>query len=193
MLYSFARFIINIYISIYYRFKVVGQENIPLNQGFIICANHIHWGDPIMIACKATKRHIHFLGKIELFKNRIFSFVLRNINVIPLRRGENDVNAIKNALRVLKNNEVLGIFPEGTRVREGEDKKPESGTVMLAIKSKVPILPIGIESNYGFRDTVNIYIGEPIILSQYFGKKVNKEELENISFKIMQDIKSLIE
>ncbi|MFZ7133993.1 MAG: lysophospholipid acyltransferase family protein [Eubacteriales bacterium] len=192
MFYKFARFIVNCYITVYYRYSIIGKENIPQEGGFIICSNHIHWADPVIIACKGLKYPIYFLGKIELFKNKFFSTVLKHLNVIPVKRGESDVHAIKNALRVLKSNKVLGIFPEGTRVKAGEEKKPEGGMALLAIKSKVPILPIGIQGDYSFGSTIHLHIGEPIILSDYFDKRMNKEDLENISLRIMQEIKNLM-
>ncbi|MFZ7120447.1 MAG: lysophospholipid acyltransferase family protein [Eubacteriaceae bacterium] len=192
MFYSIIRFIVNIYISLFYKFEVNGIEKIPSNGAIIICSNHIHWADPIILACKGIKRHVHFLGKNELFKNKFFSTFLKGLNVIPIKRGESDVSAIKNSLRILKNSEVLGIFPEGTRVKEGEDRRPELGLALLAIKSKATIIPIGIIGNYKIRTLIKLNIGEPIILNEYFDKKVKKDGLENISQEIMKEIKKLV-
>lgn len=191
MFYKLARFVVNVYISIYFRFSVTGEENIPIEGAFVLCSNHIHWADPIILACRGTKRVVHFLGKKELFKVGFFSIVLKHLNVIPIGRGEGDVHAIKTALRVLKNNEALGIFPEGTRVKEGEEKKPEGGTALLAIKAQVPIIPVGLSGSYKFRSLIKVNIGKPIYFTEHYKKRMNKEELEMISLSIMKEIKTL--
>lgn len=191
MFYDAAKFLVNIYLSIFYRFDVKGKENIPEGVPLIISSNHIHWADPVIVACRTGKRHISFLGKQELFKNKVFSWVLHKLTVIPVRRGEADVNAIKSALRVLKNKEVLGIFPEGTRVKEGAEKEPESGLVVLALKSKADVIPVGIKGNYKFRSTIHINIGEPISLKEYYNVKNDKEKVKEISHMIMKRIKEL--
>ncbi|MPW25207.1 1-acyl-sn-glycerol-3-phosphate acyltransferase [Alkalibaculum sp. M08DMB] len=191
MIYYMVRFIVNIYISMYYKFEVVGIDKIPDSGSLIICSNHIHWADPVIVACKSTTRQVHYLGKSELFKNNFISWFLKQLKVIPINRGKNDVGAIKNSLRVLKDKKTLGIFPEGTRVSSKEEKKPEAGMAMLAIKSKATVIPIGLIGNYKFRSKILINIGEPILLDEYHDKKVNKEKLEEISLEIMKEIKKL--
>ncbi|WP_084117213.1 lysophospholipid acyltransferase family protein [Alkalibacter saccharofermentans] len=191
MFYDVAKFLVNIFLSIYYKFDIRGKENIPKGVPLIISSNHIHWADPVIVACRTGKRHISFLGKRELFKNKIFSWVLHKLTVIPVRRGEADVNAIKSALRVLKNGKVLGIFPEGTRVKEGVERDPQSGLVVLALKSKCDVIPVGLRGNYKFRSTIHINVGEPISLKEYYGVKNDKEKLKEISLMIMERIKEL--
>ncbi|QSX08901.1 1-acyl-sn-glycerol-3-phosphate acyltransferase [Alkalibacter rhizosphaerae] len=191
MFYSTVRFLANIYLNIYYRFEVIGRENVPEGVAVILAPNHIHWADPIVIACKVTAQTISFMGKQELFRNPALKWLLTKLTVIPVRRGEADVTAVKSALRVLKNNGILGIFPEGTRVKQGEEKPPEAGFVVLAIKSKCGILPVSIEGNYKFRSTIRIVIGKPIDLSPYYGKKNDRETLEDIGLKLMKEIKEL--
>ena len=191
MFYKFIRFIVNIFFSLLFKIEVTGANNVPKGGSLIISANHIHWGDPVLLVCKGTNRQIHFMAKIELFKNKLFSWFLKNIDVIPIKRGQNDLNAIKNSLRVLKADKVLGIFPEGTRVKAGQEVKPESGLAMLAIKTETPIVPMGIKGNYKFRSKLILNIGKPIFLNEYYGKKVKKDELEKITEEIMTVIRNL--
>lgn len=191
MFYRIIRFIVNIYISLYYKIEVDGRDNIPSTGALILASNHIHWADPVILACKSTKREIHYMGKAELFKNRLLALFLTNLHVFPIKRGESDVGAIKKSLRVLKDGHVLGIFPEGTRVKEDSEKKPESGFVMLGVKSKATIVPTGISSTYKFRSTITVKIGTPIVLEDYYGKKLTKEILDQLSSDIMVEIKNL--
>ena len=192
MVYTFVRFIVNVCISCIYKFEVQHKERIPHSGAIIICSNHIHWIAPIVLACKGTKRTVHFLGKAELFKNKAFAWLLKHLNVISIKRGQSDIGAIKNSLTVLKENHTLGIFPEGTRVKEGEEKKAEAGLAMLAIKSKALVIPIGISANYKIGSKVTVNIGEPISLESYYGKKVPKEKMEEISEDIMNQVRKLV-
>lgn len=192
MIYTFVRFIVNIFLSCIYKFEIHHKERIPHSGAIIVCSNHIHWMDPIVLACKCTKRKIHFLGKAELFKNKAFAWLLKHLNVISIKRGQSDIGAIKNSMTVLKQKHALGIFPEGTRVKEGEEKKAEAGLAMLAIKSQALVVPIGISANYKIGSKVIINIGEPISLESYYGKKVPKEKMEEVSEDIMNQVRKLI-
>jgi len=191
LIYTIVRFIVNVYLYLYYKFDVIGKDNIPSSGSLIICSNHIHWADPVIVACKSTRRQMHYMAKMELFKNNFVSWFLKKLNVFPIKRGQSDVGAIKNTLRLLKDGKVLGIFPEGTRVKGEDEKKPEAGLAMFAVKSKATVIPVNIAGDYKFRSTITITIGKPILLEQYFGKKVNKEEVERISYDIMQEIRKL--
>ena len=189
MVYTFVRFIVNLI----YKFEIHHKEKIPHSGAIIICSNHIHWADPIILACKCTNRTIHFLGKAELFKNKALSWLLRHLNVISIKRGQSDIGAIKNSLIVLKQEQTLGIFPEGTRVKDGGEKKAEAGLAMLAIKSKALVVPVGISASYKIGSKITIKIGDPISLDPYYGKKVPKETMEEISEDIMNQVRKLKE
>lgn len=191
MFYSFVRGLANVLLAFLYRFETTGKENIPKDSSAVLAPNHIHWLDPVVVACKVTKREISFMGKQELFRNPVLAWLLNNLTVIPVRRGEADVTAIKSALRVLKNSGMLGIFPEGTRVKEGEEKAPQGGAAVLAIKAKVPIIPISITGTYKFRSTIRVHIGEPMDLHEYQGIKMTKETTEIIGHEIMKKIREL--
>jgi 1-acyl-sn-glycerol-3-phosphate acyltransferase len=191
MIYTVVRFLANCYLNLFYRFDIQGRENVPEGVAVILSPNHIHWLDPVVVACKVTAQRIHFMGKQELFDIPVLPWLLRKLSVIPVRRGEADVTAIKSALRVLKSNGILGIFPEGTRVKPGEEKPPEPGFVVLALKTKCPILPVSISGSYKFRSTLRVIIGAPIDLSPYYGVKNDRDVLEEIGRNVMQEIKNL--
>ncbi|ADO37489.1 1-acyl-sn-glycerol-3-phosphate acyltransferase [Eubacterium callanderi] len=190
MFYRFGRAIIKLLNLILYNIHVEGEENIPETGGVVLCPNHISNYDPLAVATH-MKRQVHFLAKAELYKNFIVRKVLLAVGTIPVDRGKVSLETLKESLRVLKNGEILGIFPEGTRVKNGEHKKPMEGFVVFALKTKSPILPVHIEGEYKFRGKINIKFGKPIELNEYYGKKVKPEEMSKISEKIMDIVYDL--
>lgn len=113
------------------------------------------------------------MGKIELFKNKFLKFFFTIVKTFPVRRGEGDLAAIRHAFRVLKQEKLLGIFPEGTRVKGGGLRKFEPGTSMIALKNNAPVIPIYLKGDYKFFRRMTLVIGEPIQLSDYVGDKTN--------------------
>lgn len=190
MFYRFGRALIKLLNLILYNIHVEGEENIPETGGVVLCPNHISNYDPLAVATH-MKRQVHFMAKAELYKNFIVRKVLLAVGTIPVDRGKVSLETLKESLRVLKNGEILGIFPEGTRVKNGERKKPMEGFVVFALKTKSPILPVHIEGEYKFRGKINIKFGKPIELNEYYGKKVKPEEMSKISEKIMDIVYDL--
>ncbi len=190
MFYKVARNILGFFLKLFYRFKITGLENIPMNDRLVICANHRSNWDPVLISI-AFPRQVHWMAKKELFKNKFLSFLIYKLESFPVDRQDTDIAAIKNALRVLKNEKVLGIFPEGTRVDSVDLNNAKAGTALLAIKAQSKILPIYIGSTYKLFGKVNINIGKPIDLSDNYNKKLNNEEYLNISKNILESIYAL--
>ncbi|MCR1898062.1 1-acyl-sn-glycerol-3-phosphate acyltransferase [Irregularibacter muris] len=192
MLYRIVKSAIKPFLKLFYKIEVKGLENIPQDGGCIVCSNHYHWLDPIMVAC-FTNRQVHYMAKKELFKNKFLNNFLKRIGAFPVNRGAADISAIKNALRIVKENKVLGIFPEGTRVKSKDQLPAEPGIAMIGIKGKATIVPIGISGNYTFRSSVTMNVGQPISLEKYYGKKSSIKEFESISEEIMVEVRNLID
>ncbi len=182
MLYDFLRPIIKVLCKILYKVEITGLENLPSeDEGYIISGNHIHIWDPVVMAVQIKGRHLHFMAKDVLFKSKFLNWFLHKVYAIPVRREDNDIVAIKSAIKVLKNKEVLGLFPEGTRNKT--DKKmlePKGGLVLLATRMKVPVVPVGIRGEYKFRKPLIINYGKPIYLDKYYGKKLTSEDFVEI-------------
>lgn len=189
-MYKFVRFIFLVYFYIFNRVTVQGYENIPDSAGIIICPNHIHWLDPMLIGVH-IKRKINYMAKAELFKNKLLSFLLKCINAFPVKRGTGDITAIKTSLRLIKNGQALGIFPEGTRSRDGKLMHAEPGAVLLSIKAKAPIIPVRISGSYRIFGRLNISIGKPIAFAEYNNKKLTAQEINSLSQKIIEGIINL--
>lgn len=190
MFYSFILSIVRFLLKIVYRVKVYGIGNEPLDGNLMICSNHANNLDPIFVSM-VIERQIRWMGKKELFKNKILAWFFRKLGVFPINRGETDITAIKTALRILKSEGSLGLFPEGTRVKNVDLDNVKSGAGMLAVKSKANILPVYIESTYKFFSRVNIYIGEPLDMSDYYNRKLSSKEYEEVSRYILSNIYNL--
>jgi 1-acyl-sn-glycerol-3-phosphate acyltransferase len=146
-------------------FRLIGGEyhqahHIPRHGGAILAANHITAIDPFG-AAQPMRRRVHFMAKSESFQKPPLSWYMVAGNAFPVERGKMDLTAIKTALRLLQNNQLLVIFPQGTR--GGQEVK--GGTSYLALKAKVPVVPVGIhlEPNwFGGKRYVFRY-GQPIL------------------------------
>ena len=159
--------------------KIIGKKNIP-NGACIISSNHTSNMDAVMLAVKTWEKK-YYLAKKELFKNKLFGFILKKCGAVKIDRQANDVTAIKNCLTILKNNKKLVIFPEGTRVHNENMELGEvkHGVAMFAIKAKVPIVPMFITKTPKIFRRNRIYIGEPFTLEEFYGKKLTEEELKS--------------
>ncbi|HEX3010788.1 MAG TPA: lysophospholipid acyltransferase family protein [Syntrophomonadaceae bacterium] len=176
--------------------KTEGVQNLPATGPVIIAANHVSNWDPIVVGI-SFRRPIHFMAKNELFVNPFLGKLLTKLNAFPIKRGTADRGAIRKALQILEEGEILGIFPEGERKRDGKDTTVHAGIAMLALKSGAPILPVacigsGRNLPLGWFNPLIVRVGEPIILSEYQDQKVNSANMEKISIKIMCEINTLL-
>ena len=157
-MYRFLVSIVSVLVKLIYRVKINGIENLKDDQPFIISANHIHIFDQVILAT-LTKRQIFFLSKKELFEKKLFAKFFGKLGVIPIDRDNTDIKAIKSCFRVIRAGNILGIFPEGTRVKTVDINNMKKGVALIALKNKVNILPIHIEGTYRIfsKITVDIY------------------------------------
>ncbi|MBV1818470.1 1-acyl-sn-glycerol-3-phosphate acyltransferase [Anaerosalibacter bizertensis] len=188
--YRLCYFIGNVVFRIIFRFKVTGKHNIPKEGKVILCSNHISDLDPLILGL-AIPRNIRFMAKKELFENKFLGGLVNALGAFPVDREAADLSAIRNSLNVLKNDEVLGIFPEGTRVTEENIENAKPGIALISIKAKAPVIPIYIESKYKVFSKIKINIGEPIYFNEYYGKKLKTEDYKILSQEIMKSIYSL--
>ncbi|WP_077367604.1 lysophospholipid acyltransferase family protein [Anaerosalibacter sp. Marseille-P3206] len=180
----------NAIFRIVFRFNVNGKENIPKEGRIIVCSNHISNFDPLILGL-SMPRQIRFMAKKELFKNTFLDKFLSSLGAFPIDRQGADLSAIRTSINILKNEEVLGIFPEGTRVFKEDINKAKPGIGMIAIKGRSPVVPVFINSKYKLFSKVNITIGKPLYFNDYYDKKLNKEDYTIISQNILKAIYSL--
>jgi 1-acyl-sn-glycerol-3-phosphate acyltransferase len=174
----------------FYRFKIIGREHIAPGPA-VFCANHSSNLDPIIMSFGAgIGHHLHYMGKIELFKIPVLSSVLRGIGSFPVNRGHNDVGAIKRAMMYLKAGEKIGIFPEGTRVKTDEAGDAKRGAVRIADQMSVPVVPVYIPRDKKLFHTYTIIFGTPYTVNPE-KKKLSQNEYNTLADALMEKIATL--
>lgn len=189
---SFYKFVMGafrVFSNVFYKYEVIGQENIPSEGNLMIAANHKSNLDPIFIGAAIRKREMAPIGKKELFEIKPIGYILKKLNGIPINREKPDVSTIKNILRAIKEGYAVGIFPEGTRIKEPGFGKAKAGLSVFAIKSKSVVLPVSIISNYKLFNKVTIYIDKPISFEEYYKVKLTTEDHERLAQNVLEVIK----
>ena len=182
-----VKFILKTLVLIVYRPKTVGLENIEQGKPALICPNHVHALDSAVIIL-TNKRPIRALAKEELFKNRFIRWLAYLFGVYPVKPEKKSMETMKISLRLLKNNELLLIFPEGTRRGLAKGVKPKEGSVKLAIRADVPIVPVGVQGNFKPFRKIKLNIGKPIRYNYTKEDTNNKELMDKLTNDLMNEI-----
>lgn len=170
-----------------FRIEKINEENIPLDEPVILCANHLNIWDAVGLVV-STKRRVRFIAKEDLFNSRFLNWLGHVFDVIPIKRGMRDLEAMKRCLKALKNGEVLGIFPEGTRRGLEKGAKVQNGAAYMALKSKVKVVPVGIQGSFKPFTKVRLNYGKPLDFSKYDSKNPEKDDLDKATKEIMDNI-----
>ena len=189
-------------IRICVRVKVEGREHVPRHGAVILASNHRSFLDSIFIPL-VVRRRVTFVAKAEYFDDPKTAWFFRSCGQIPIRRegGTASERALASATEVLRNGKVFGIYPEGTRTRDGLLHRGHTGVARLSLGCNVPIVPIGlvgtdevqpIDSRLPklFRH-VTIRFGEPIDPARYAGRENDRMALRELTDEVMYDITQL--
>ena len=144
-LYWTLHFLIACYMRTLGRLRVIGRENIPLNGGLIIAANHVAGADPFLLG-SAVPRELWFMAKKELFESALLGRFIARVNAFPVDRFNFDIDVIRKSISFLREGKVLIMFPEGTRSKDGQIKEAKTGVGMLAKKAGVAIVPVYLQN-----------------------------------------------
>ena len=180
--YKLVRPIVTILFKFLYRPTIIGAENIPKDKKIILAGNHTSKLDPLLLM-SVTKRNIHFLAKIELFRGPK-KIIFNNLGLISVDRTKKDKSALENAEKYLKNNCVVLIFPEGTTEKGKKELLPfKTGTVRLSHKTNTEILPFKIIGEYKpFKKSIKII---------FLDKFIATEDIENSNDKLKNIINNI--
>jgi 1-acyl-sn-glycerol-3-phosphate acyltransferase len=187
--YSFVRAVVGGALKPYYRIKTIGLENFPKDGGVLLCANHIDNLDPPVVGITAT-RPVHFMAKEELFSVPILGKLVPYLNAFPVKRGMSDREALRKGLGILKEGKVLGLFPEGTRSKDGELKQGLAGAGFFALRTDAQVVPCAIIGPYKAFQPLKVIYGKPIPMEELRSTKASAEETTAV---IMNSIKHLID
>ena len=166
--------------------KVYGKEKLEREGGYILACNHLTFMDiPALVI--ANKRCIRFMAKAVLYKNNLIKWIFDRMGAFPVNTDNVDFKAVRNALKVIKNKEVLGIFPQGTRLKGRPVVRREdilSGAAFVALQTEADIIPCVFESDPVPFRVCRLHIGDPISLAEYKGAKKDRRLLEEVSDKL---------
>lgn len=175
-----------------YPIRVTGRENIP-DGAAIICPNHTHALDPFFVVFAFRRKHImRAMAKVEIMRVPFIGWILSKAGVFGVDRGSADITAVKTSLRYLKDGRKLLMFPEGTRVGEGENVEAKTGAAMFSTRAGVPILPVYIQARKRLFRVNRVVIGVPF-MPQTAGRKGTAEEYHAIAHELMDRIHALEE
>lgn len=147
MIYKFIKFIFTIIVHLFWPIRVAGEDISNFQGPFILAANHVSYLDPIVLGV-VVKRPINFIAKKEVYDIPFVNFIMKKIGVIPIDRNSINPVSIKKSLTLLKDNHILGIFPEGTRSPDGKLLELNKGMVKIALQVSVPIIPVGLSGTF---------------------------------------------
>ena len=172
VLYKITRPVIKVLFNFFYRPTYIGRENIPPSGSFVLAGNHTSYLDPLLLM-SSYKRTIHFLAKDSLVKG-VKGLIFKHMGIIPVNRKIHDKDALSEAKRALSNNQVIGIFPEGTINRTKDVTLPfKIGAVKMAKDTDSLLVPFTITNKYKlFRKSVTIEFYKPY-------KVVDELDIEN--------------
>ncbi len=195
MIYIIARFLCSFFCHIFLGLKIIGRNNIPRKGGCIIASNHLSYLDPPLVG-SSVNRPTYFMGKSELFDNKLSAFLFNHFNTFPIKRDEQDHRAISKAVKFLKGGNVLVIFPEGGRNADGS-KEIQLGVGFLAQLANVPVVPTLVAgSAHGAKiikmHRVEVRFGQAIFPTEFAHTHLKGKELYKvITERVMDKINEL--
>jgi 1-acyl-sn-glycerol-3-phosphate acyltransferase len=182
--------------------EVVGREKLPRQGALIVASNHFNNADPPLLGAVMSRRLV-FMAKQEMFQWPIIGMMARLAGAFPVRRFEADLGALRKAAAILRGGEVLAMFPEGTRSKDGRLHAAHPGTALLALRSESPILPVAVsgtqkisiirlplDSLRGRRPHIRVVLGDPFFLPPV--ERVTAEEAQRCTDIIMGKIAALL-
>ena len=195
-MYYLVKFVVRLYFRLMYKLRIEGKDNIPDDTTVIYACNHRSNADPPLLGC-AAKGKFAFMAKEELFRNKLFAWLIRSLGAFPVARGKGDTAVIDTAIERLGANRSLMIFPEGTRSKDGKVGRCHTGAALIAARAGKPVIPVGI--CYGeklrFRTPLTLKFGNPIDPAEYceICDNPNPRQLVKLKNRYMTDIKLLVE
>lgn len=184
-LYHTLRLIARPLVGLIFPMRFHDRERVDaLNAPYMILGNHKSFMDPIAVALGVRYDEIHFVGKKELGKIKLIDKFLKKLHGIMIGRGETDMAAMRKCMQTLKDGHVLGIFPEGTRHQKDLMDHVETGAALIALRSKVPVIPVYIHGKIRIFRLTHVYFGEPLPLEDLYAQGMNNDTVQALCTRI---------
>ena len=188
--YKIGKVLARFLLAVIFRVQIAGTRTLPEGP-VIVVSNHISNWD-VLILGGVFDRQIHYMAKKELFQNPLLKKLMEALGAFPVDRGGADVNAIRKSLEILSDDGVVGIFPQGTRVKDDSSFEVAGGVGMIALRSGATIVPVHIEGPYRIFRRMYIDIGEPF-KPEKPGGRISKELIGEVSAEVGKCVNSLKE
>ncbi|MFN8037786.1 MAG: lysophospholipid acyltransferase family protein [Acidimicrobiales bacterium] len=201
-LYDVARAVLSPIFSFCWNIEVEGLEHVPTTGGAIIAPNHVSVLDSFFVPFSLPRR-ITYVGKAEYMDSWKTKYVFPAMGMIPIDRsgGSASQGALDAATRVLERGELFGIYPEGTRSRDGRLHKGHTGVARLALRTGCPIVPTGVQGSLEVQPPdakvpnvfrkVRVRFGRPIDVTRYLDRPDDRLVLRQITDEVMYEIRNL--
>ena len=165
-------------------------KNLPKKGGAIVICNHTTIFDPVLMIW-LLPRTIHFLAKSSLFNTKLKKWFFKGLKAIPVNRNGNDVASVVECIDILKLGGLIGIYPEGTRSKTGRMLPFEKGVAFIALRSKMPVIPVGTTKRYKIFQRPKIIMGEPMTFPQYYDKRMSADAIRDVTKTLEDAVKKL--
>ncbi|KKM08813.1 hypothetical protein SY88_22160 [Clostridiales bacterium PH28_bin88] len=195
MFYRFAKGLFRLFFDYVCHWQVVGRENQPLEGPVVVICNHVSNWDPIALGV-SLDRQVCYMAKQELFRVPVLGTLIKWLGAFPVKRGGGDRGALRAAQETLNQGKMIGMFPEGTRSKNGELLPFKPGAAVLAVRTGAPILPValvGIKSIWyrGWFRPFKVLIGKPIPVEK--PETVQSEMVNELSARAQQAVADLLQ
>ena len=191
-LYEVARVLAHILFHTVMPVKFHNRERLLQDPPFVLIANHRHALDPIAMAMGIPKKQIVFLAKKELGNTPFKRNLMTRLHCILVDRHNVDMEAMRACMKAVKMKKILLIFPEGTRHHEGEMEQIETGTSLIAMRSKAPVIPILFDRKLSLFRVTNLYVGEPIPYDDLLAEGINTETCAQMNDRMRETFRRMI-
>jgi 1-acyl-sn-glycerol-3-phosphate acyltransferase len=195
--YHVGRVIARALFTLLTRWEVRGRENIPSQGPVLVVANHLNLTDPPLLGVSLERKAI-FMAKEELFRSPLSAYFVGSFGAFPVHRGKLDRKALRQSQQVLTDGLALVMFPEATRSKSARLQSAYPGSALIAMRSGVPVLPVGISGTERIkglswilrRPRITVNIGRPFYLPA--SSRLTRAELAENTNLIMERIAELL-
>lgn len=169
--YTFVKKALGPILKVVFKLNFNGLENIPSDGGYILAINHTSSFDPVFVAMPKKIQQLHFMSKIELFKNPVVAWVITHLYGFPVNRGKGDNSAIEYGIKILEEGNVMAICPEGKRIKDkdGVPQRAKAGVAIIAKATGADVLPVAIHCSGKIKPFKKVTVS--------YGKLLKNEEL----------------
>ncbi len=198
-LFKLIQLTLRIIFNLLYRVEKIDLHKVPPRGSFVLCSNHISYLDPVIIGAYIP-RYTYFMAKKELYNNKFLSSLVTFLNAFPVDRRTLSRKTISKSFKILKEGNILGVFPEGTRSTDGVLRKGKKGIGFLSAYSGSSVIPVAISGTNKivqkphkriFFPKVRLIVGDVIEVKEILQKYGKKEAISIILDKTMKEINKI--